>query len=249
MSVGTPTSGSHNSSGAGIWQGLIGAVLGALITGVFLLWANGRFDDKAPIIPPVPTLAANPNSEPSTLPSSIVNDPTVPPTDNISNSGSEIPTNTPLLPTSVPTESPLPQQQDLVVDSVAVPGNLINGIEYPIKQAGTYVMEIGSGAYSPWKNDAVKNGQWRTFAYIYINRAVKRGEDVWGSGVPVDPDLIIGCLRDMSSQSEAEECGKGQRSEEVALVQGDTLHLVALDERQAYSENRGSLIVRIIKVK
>jgi hypothetical protein len=141
-----------------------------------------------------------------------------------------------------------PQQQEVVIDTVTVQGNALNGNEYQIQQAGSYAVEIESGAYSPWGDDTVKNGQWRAFAYIYKNRGVKRGDSTWGSNVPITPDFIVGCEIDMGSRSKAEECGIGARSNLGTLEPGDKLLFVAMDERQAYSENRDSLKVKIIKL-
>ena len=133
--------------------------------------------------------------------------------------------------------------------TLEVPAYLADGVEYEIQQDGTYVVEILSGAYSPWIDNAVKEGQWRAFAYIYKNRAVTRGDDSWGHNVPIHPDFTVGCVADPYLQSKAEQCGRGKKSGEMVLRRGDRLRFVAMDEGASYSENREGLLLKITMIR
>jgi hypothetical protein len=128
--------------------------------------------------------------------------------------------------------------------SLTVPGSASAGIRYSVPVNGLYRITIDSGMYSPWQNDTVRQGQWRTLIDMYLD-AVVWDVTTYSIGGDKTPSVVarigfVGCDSDLEAQTTAADCGKGSTTD-IRLEAGHDLVLMPVDEQGQYGGNRGAI--------
>ncbi|MDQ5826041.1 MAG: hypothetical protein M3441_17740 [Chloroflexota bacterium] len=196
----------------GIWQGLVAAI----IAGVFLLWANGRFDNKPGDPTPVPTIAViQPDNTVVGIPSATVPREAVKP-------------NTP--------------NEPVLLKRIHVPGNSSRGTEYNVERSGRYLFRYVSGAYSTNAPD-VKD-TWLTAVLIFKNNGVEwDGERIRDEVALKFADHQYHPSQEEAQN--AAETNVESDILEVDYSSGDRLTFVAVDSHSYYTDNPGEVLVEI----
>jgi hypothetical protein len=123
------------------------------------------------------------------------------------------------------------QVRDLSVSARAV------GVQYQATTSATYRFTIAGGAYSLVRPPT----DWETEVVFYKNRPPQ-----WESGGTSmnGYDGIVGYWNPKPTAAEAAAAGNGT-SERIALQAGDTVTFVVPDCQSCFSDNTGSVTIRI----
>ncbi|MCG8376299.1 MAG: hypothetical protein MI702_07435 [Chlorobiales bacterium] len=120
-------------------------------------------------------------------------------------------------------------------------GNSNQGIQLVTESTGYHLFEYRGGAYSGWPINAEPEGRdtWLTAVRVYSG-----DQPTWDGKVLTFDGLILR-IADMGYQSSAEEAellAQGQNGQ-VWLEEGDVITLIAVDDREAYSDNPGQILL------
>jgi hypothetical protein len=120
------------------------------------------------------------------------------------------------------------------------------GIVFQCDRSGQYIVTIESGVYSPWSGGA--GGQWRSYFMIYRNEQVNWQQNQFGFVAPAPGSNETGAIglmeRPDQTREQAEQAAIG-RFTRVSCEAGQYLRFIGADERGAYADNFGSVMVRI----
>jgi hypothetical protein len=134
------------------------------------------------------------------------------------------------------------------VTSLTVAGSASASVRFPVPATGRYEVAITSGAYSPWPDDSVRQGQWRTLIDLYVD-SVSWDVTGYGAGGNLTPSVkarigFVGCDTDLDNQAAAAACGQGSATD-IPLEAGHALVLMPVDVQGQYGENRGAVTLTI----
>lgn len=156
----------------------------------------------------------------------------------------EIPTQPPaatLIPTS--TIAPTPTRvfatptTEVRFPDIVVAGNAPNGIAFTVPSDGMYLFTIKSGTY------CTKPGLCRSIIKGYINREIE-WDNFYNLPHPMHEDEILGCWENDTAQNPS--CGNGY-STMVSLRGGQYIRWVVMEDRNAFPDNSGSVILSVQK--
>jgi len=129
--------------------------------------------------------------------------------------------------------------------SITVPGNASTGVIWECPETTEYSISLVEGAYSGWALN-VRNDQWRTIIYIYINRELERGDAntvTWGAYAPVNPDGSVGS-GDFVTKELAEASNSTRPPTVLTCNEGQYLRFLPIDNGN-YADNVGSVEIGI----
>jgi len=146
------------------------------------------------------------------------------------------------LPPPTPTHTEPPPTQTSEVSQLTVDGNACDGAAFIAPSDGTLQVSYAGGSYSPWANDQVRQGQWRTVLYVYAD-SLSRATTPYGTNTPTETNrvAVVGCDTDLDEQWRAEACASAGPLTTIAVRQGETLIFAPIDDALACLDNRGSV--------
>jgi hypothetical protein len=146
------------------------------------------------------------------------------------------------LPPPTPTHTEPPPTQASEVSQLTVDGSACDGAVFFVSADGTLQVNYASGSYSPWANDQVRQGQWRTVLYVYAD-SLSRATTPYGTNTPAETNrvAVVGCDTDLDEQWRAEACASASPLTTIAVRQGETLIFAPIDDALVCLDNRGSV--------
>jgi hypothetical protein len=133
------------------------------------------------------------------------------------------------------------------IKRIAVSASNLNGTPFTFDKAGTYEIAYEGGTYSTGLEQGGK--QFRTAVHIYKAIDGIRWGDRVGFFEPLNALFILGCRADNQPANEQTEIDCAKKTNFTAhFEKGESLIFVAVDERESYGDNRGSVTVRISEI-
>ena len=142
-------------------------------------------------------------------------------------------------PTLKPTAVPI------VTGKIVVPGNLAEGISFPVTRAGTYIFRYVGGAYSTYPPDRIPSGlqTWLADVRVFKNRPVQFDDDKINE---YSDYRLVNLGYGNSTEEVQNRALQNAVPVQIQLVEGDELHIVAVDARSAYNDNPGQVEFEVL---